>query len=143
MNTGTQRTPAGGWRFASAYGAGVWCALSLWAVANPHVFSGARESLAGLPSLAWVIFVCGFAAIVCLLGFRAGLDTGARRDRRPARDASSLFAFGFGLVFPVTAVLLTPVFSMLHAALLPALAWAFVGSMIAAWLFGRIARSGG
>lgn len=141
MSAASQETPGRRWRLAFVYGVAVWCALSLWAAADPYAFSGSGESLGKLPSFGWVFVVIAIAAIVCLLGFRAGLDSIARMDRRPSRNASALFAFGFGLIFPVTAALLKPVLGIFHAGLMPALVWAFVGSVLIALLFGRIARS--
>lgn len=141
MSAASQETPGRRWRLAFVYGFGVWSVLSLWAAADPYVFSGSGDSLARLPSFAWVFVVIAIAAIVSLLGFRAGLDSIARMDRRPSRNASALFAFGFGLIFPVTGALLKPFLGIFRAGLMPALVWAFIGSMLIALLFGRIARS--
>jgi hypothetical protein len=141
MSAAFRETPGRRWRLAFVYGFGVWSALTLWTAADPYLFSGSRDSLGKLPSLDWVFVVNTISATVCLLGFRAGLDSIARIDRRPARNGSSLFAFGFGLIFPVTGAVLKPVFGLFRAGLMPALVWAFVGSVLVALLFGRIARS--
>jgi hypothetical protein len=140
MVTGTHQQRTGEWRLAFAYAAGTFCALALWSAANPHQFSGASDALARVPSLAWVLFICGFASVVCLMGFRAGLEISIRQRRQRVRDASVLLVFGIGLLFPITVVLLAPLFSMFRAGLLPALAWAFLGSMLAGQWVGRIAR---
>ncbi len=78
-------------------------------------------------------------ALLCALGFRVGvIGLGTDACRISKRYLTGL-ALAFGVLFPLSAVLLRPLFALLHGGLLPAITWAFVGSVLAGLLYRLVA----
>jgi hypothetical protein len=117
---------------------GVWSAVTLWAALvswMPAVMPGPPGKDIGLH---WAALINLVPAALAGVGFLLGL--GLARGRSRGGGAGRWFAFALGLVFPLTAWLLRPLFGYLSPGLWPGLAWFFVGSVLVAWVFRRVGR---
>jgi hypothetical protein len=126
-------------RLSIIYGCGVWLALSAWAVIAPHLPASAEQPRGKDIELVWAWLINVLPMLLCALGFRFGvIGFGVGESRLAKRDLARL-ALAFGVLFPLSAVLLRPLFALLHRGLLPAITWAFVGSVLAGLLFRLVA----
>jgi len=126
--------PAGPSRLALGYALGVFAALSLWAVFAPVVVAALRRTEVHEFPFFVTLVVDLALALLCLGGFRLGL-LGTPPGRGPSSRVGPWIAFAFGLVFPVSIVLLRPAFASIGFGFLPALGWAVGGSALAALSF--------
>lgn len=127
-------------RFSLLYAFGLWLSLTAGAAVWPFIapLLGEIRGEKG-DGLAWAAVINLVPALVGSLGFLLGSATfGSRRPQAP-RVRPARVALGLGILFPFT-FLLRPVLGLLSAGLLPAIAWALVGSFFAAMLFGAIYR---
>jgi hypothetical protein len=122
-------------RLSIIYGCGVWLALSAWAVIAPHLPASAEQPLGKDIELVWAWLINILPMLLCALGFRFGMTGFAAGDSRLAKRDLTWLALAFGLLFPLSVVLLRPLFTLLDRGLLPAITWAFVGSVLAGLLF--------
>jgi hypothetical protein len=83
-----------------------------------------------------VLLINVFPALLCAAGFAVGLAV----VRRPVSAGLSSWrvALAVGLVFPLSLRLLRPLFGLVSAGMVPALAWcvlvsAGAGALLAAW----------
>lgn len=134
-------TEQSGRRSVASYAVGVWGGLMAWAALAQYVLPGRGHALGKLGSFHWVFLINVFPALLCALGFAIGLAV-ARRAA-PSSWAGPRVALVLGLLFPLTVRLLRPVFDLMGAGMIPALAWCGLGSAGAGWLLARRDRPGG
>ena len=120
----------------AAYAAGVWSGLTTWAALAQYVLPGRGQALGKLGSFHWVLWINLVPALLCGLGFAAGWAV-ARRPG-PPRPAHWRKTLVLGLLFPLTALLLRPLFGLFSAGTTPALVWCVLGSAAV----GAYARAG-
>jgi hypothetical protein len=110
----------------AAYAVGVWSGLTAWAALAQYVLPGRGQALGKLGSFHWVLWINLVPALLCALGFA----TGWALVRRPttAGRARWRLALLLGLLFPLTALLLRPLFGLFSAGTTPALVWCALGS---------------
>ena len=125
-----------GLSLVAAYAAGVWGGLTAYAALAQYVLPGRGQALGKLGSFHWVPLINLVPALLCALGLAIGWVT----SPRPAQSAGSRWrlALMLGLLFPLTAQLLRPVFGLFSAGTTPAMAWCVLGSaVVGAWLARR------
>jgi hypothetical protein len=120
----------------AAYTAGVWGGLTAWAALAQYVLPGRGEALGKLGSFHWVLWINLVPALLCACGFAAGWAVA----RRPGSSGLAHWrnALMLGLLFPLTALLLHPLFGLFSAGTTPALVWCVLGSAAV----GAYARAG-
>lgn len=126
-------------RLSVIYGSGVWLALSAWAAILPHLPSSAQRAQGKDIELVWAMLIGIAPALLCALGFRVGVIGLGTDDCRVSRRHLTGLALAFGVLFSLSAVMLRPLFALLHRGLLPAITWALVGSVIAGLLYRLVA----
>jgi hypothetical protein len=60
-------------RHSGAYALGVWAALTAWAALAQYVLPGRGQALGKLGSFHWVLVINLLPALLCAVGFAAGL----------------------------------------------------------------------
>jgi hypothetical protein len=120
------------WRPVAGYAVGVWVGLTAWAALAKYVLPGRGHALGKLGSFYWVFVINLLPALLCASGFVVGMVV--MQTRAPAGVPGWRVALLLGLLFPLTALLLKPLFAQISHGLGPALVWCVVGSAIAAGL---------
>ena len=120
------------WRLVAGYAFGVWGGLTAWAALAQYVLPGRGHALGKLGSFHWVFVINLIPALLCACGFVVGLLVA--RPRAPAGVPGWRVALLLGLLFPLTALPLKPLFAQFSHGLGPALVWCVVGSAIAGGL---------
>lgn len=126
------------WRLVAGYAAGVWCGLTAWAALAQYVLPGRGHALGKLGSFHWVFVINLLPALLCALGFVVGRV--ALRPRAPTDAPDWRVALLLGLLFPLTVLVMKPVFAQLGSGLGPALAWCVIGSAAVGGLLRRWQR---
>ncbi len=129
-------TSSRGRKSTAAYATGVWSGLTAWAALAQYVLPGRGQALGKLGAFHWVLWINLIPALLCGLGFAAGWA--AARRPGPPRQAHWRTALVLGLLFPLTALLLRPLFGLFSAGTTPALVWCVLGSAAV----GAYARAG-
>jgi phosphoglycerol transferase MdoB-like AlkP superfamily enzyme len=111
---------------AAIYATGVWASLTAWAALAQYVLPGRGQALGKLGAFHWVLWINLVPALLCALGFAAGWSL-VRRPTTAGRTRWRL-ALLLGLLFPLTALLLRPLFGLFSAGTTPALVWCVLGS---------------
>ena len=114
------------WRLVASYAVGVWGGLTAWAALAQYVLPGRGHALGKLGSFHWVLVINLLPALLCALGFVVGRV--ALRPRAPTDTPDWRVALLLGLLFPLTVLVMKPVFAQLGSGLGPALAWCLIGS---------------
>jgi len=131
----------GAWRLALVYGAGIYCALLLWfAIVVFFDLPGQMGRGKAEPAWAFVIYLIPFA--LGTLGFRGGMigfDASAAVATRRRLLGTALL---LGALWPLSVLVLRPVFAGISRGLLPALVWVLVGSALAAICFRALIGRG-
>jgi phosphoglycerol transferase MdoB-like AlkP superfamily enzyme len=120
----------------AAYAAGVWSGLTAWAALAQYVLPGRGDALGKIGSFHWVLWINLVPALLCALGFAAGWTVTRRPGPTAVIRGRTLLVLG--LLFPLTALLLRPLFGLLSAGTTPALVWCVLGSAAV----GAYARAG-
>ena len=120
----------------AAYAAGVWVGLTAWAALAQYVLPGRGQALGKLGSFYWVLLINLVPALLCAFGLAIGWVI-ASRLAQSGRSRWRM-ALMLGLLFPLTAPLLRPLFELFSAGTTPALVWCVLGSVVVgAWLARR------
>jgi hypothetical protein len=125
-----------GLKSLAAYTAGVWSGLTAWAALAQYVLPGRGQALGKLGSFHWVLWINLVPALLCALGFAAGWAVARRSGASGPAHWRTLLVLG--LLFPLTTLLLRPLFGLFSAGTTPALVWCVLGSVAV----GAYARSG-
>jgi hypothetical protein len=120
------------WQLCLLYSVGVWCAITLWAAVAHHIPPPGGAGRGKDMPLVWAALVNVLPALLCWLGFGLGMTGLDARRCAWSGQRARWTAFAAGVVFPVTAVVLRPMFAWFSPGLLPALVWALVGSLLVA-----------
>jgi hypothetical protein len=126
-------------RLSIVYGSGVWLALSAWAAIAPQLPLSAHQATGKDIDLVWAMLIGIAPALLCALGFRVGMIGHGTDAWRVSRRQLTGLALASGVLFPLSAVLLRPLFALLHRGLIPAITWSFVGSVLAGLLYRLVA----
>ena len=115
--------------------------ICLWMAILTHIQSGQINVGKG-NSLEWALLFFVLVSLFGALGFRIGL-IGFKESAVSGWEKRRFWlAFAIGAIFPLTFVLLRPVFGFVSAGILPGIIWTFIGSMMAAVPYRLIARDG-
>jgi len=117
-----------------AYAGGVWTALTAWAALAEYVLPTRGGALGKLGSFHWVFAINLLPALLCAFGFATGRVL--VRSPVPVSAAAWRVALVLGSLFPLSLVVLRPVFAVLGHGLWPAIVWCVVGSAVAGAVFG-------
>ena len=104
----------------------MWGGLTAWAALAQYVLPGRGHALGKLGSFHWVFVINLLPALLCALGLAVGLAV--VRRTATAGGSSWSVALLLGLLFPLTVLVMKPVFAQLGSGLGPALAWCVIGS---------------
>jgi uncharacterized membrane protein len=121
-----------------AYAGGVWTALTVWAALAEYVLPTRGAALGKLGSFHWVFVINLLPALLCAFGFATGRVL--VRSPLPVSAAAWRVALVLGSLFPLSLVVLRPVFAVFGHGLVPAIVWCVVGSAIAGGVFGSWER---
>jgi hypothetical protein len=108
------------------YAAGVWSGLTAWAALAQYVLPGRGQALGKLGSFHWVLWINLVPALLCAIGFAAGWAVARRSGASGPAHWRTLLVLG--LLFPLTTLLLRPLFGLFSAGTTPALVWCALGS---------------
>ena len=90
----------------------------------------------------WALLFFVLVSLFGALGFRIGLIGFKESGVEGWEKRRFWLAFAIGAIFPLTFVLLRPVFGFISAGILPGIIWTFIGSMTAAVPYRLIVRDG-
>lgn len=129
------------WKRSFAFASGEFVSTCLWMAILAHIQSGQINVGKG-NSLEWALLFFVLVSLFGTLGFRIGLIGFKESAVSGWVKRRFWLAFAIGAIFPLTFVLLRPVFGFISAGILPGIIWTFIGSMMAAVPYRLIARDG-
>ena len=136
MNMTRTGTPAL-WRRSLAYALGEFAAFGIFVALIPYIpgWSGSGKD----NSLTWAIPSVMVVSLLDGLGFRLGLIAFDATGASAWEQRRFRLAFAFGVLFAVSMLLLRPLLVRINVGILPGIVEGFVGSIVAALLYRRVA----